>query len=151
MINLNSYGWNDQLNQLKQQSTYKNLIHARVSTVHKTCYEVISENGMFQCELTGTLIYGRSDFELPCTGDWIIFQPFDGNKGIIVDILPRQRILYCKKAEQLLINRLLLRMSIKHLLCKVSTIISMSAEPSALWFSSRKKISIPYWYSIRPI
>ncbi|GAE83538.1 GTPase [Bacteroides reticulotermitis JCM 10512] len=43
-------------------------------------------------------MYGKSDFELPCTGDWVIFQPFDDNKGIIVDRLPRERILYRKKS-----------------------------------------------------
>jgi len=43
------------------------------------------------------MMYGRSDFELPCTGDWVIFQPFDENKGIIVDMLPRERTLYRKK------------------------------------------------------
>ena len=42
-------------------------------------------------------MYGKSDFELPCTGDWVLFQPFDEHKGIIVDILPRERTLYRKK------------------------------------------------------
>lgn len=42
-------------------------------------------------------MFGKSDFELPCTGDWVIFQPFDENKGIIVDMLPRERTLYRKK------------------------------------------------------
>lgn len=81
MINLNNYGWNSRLNQLKQKSTYSTFTHGRISIVHRTCYEVISENGLFQCELTGNMMYGKSDFELPCTGDWIIFQPFDDNKG----------------------------------------------------------------------
>lgn len=97
MINLNNYGWNEKLNQLKQKSVYNSLAHGRVSIVHRTCYEVISENGPFQCELTGNIAYGKSDFELPCTGDWVIFQPFDENKGIIVDILPRERTLYRRK------------------------------------------------------
>ncbi|MGV8090774.1 MAG: ribosome small subunit-dependent GTPase A [Mangrovibacterium sp.] len=98
MINLNTYGWNDKLNQLKQESTYSALTHGRISVVHRTCYDVISENGLFQCELTGNMMYGKSDFELPCTGDWVIFQPFDENKGIIVDMLPRKRTLYRKKS-----------------------------------------------------
>ena len=98
MIDLNIYGWNDNLNQLKQASAYSTLAHGRVSIVHRTCYEVISENGLLQCELTGNMMYGKSDFELPCTGDWVIFQPFDENKGIIVDILPRERTLYRKKS-----------------------------------------------------
>ena len=98
MINLNNYGWNSRLNQLKQKSTYSTFTHGRISIVHRTCYEVISENGLFQCELTGNMMYGKSDFELPCTGDWIIFQPFDDNKGIIVDMLPRERTLYRRKS-----------------------------------------------------
>lgn len=92
------YGWNNKLDQLKQKSPYKSLIHGRVSTVHKTCYDVVSENGMFQCEITGNLMFGKSQSELPCTGDWVVFQPFDENKGIITDILPRERTLYRKKS-----------------------------------------------------
>lgn len=97
MINLNKYGWNDRLDQLKQESTYKTLSYGRITIVHRTCYEVVSESGLFQCELTGSMMYGRSDFELPCTGDWVLFQPFDDSKGIIVDMLPRERTLYRKK------------------------------------------------------
>lgn len=97
MIDLNTYGWNDKLNQLKQESTYNALAHGRISIVHRTCYEVVSENGLYLCELTGNMMYGKSDFELPCTGDWVIFQPFDDSKGIIVDMLPRERTLYRKK------------------------------------------------------
>lgn len=98
MINLNIYGWNDKLNQLKQKSTHNSLAHGRVSVVHRTCYEVISENGVLMCELTGNMMYGKSDFELPCVGDWVIFQPFDPDKGIIIDMLPRERTLYRKKS-----------------------------------------------------
>lgn len=98
MINLNTYGWNDKLNQLKLQSVYKSLAHGRVSIVHRTCYEVISESGLLECELTGNMMYGKSDFELPCTGDWVILQPLDEKKGIIVDMLPREHTLYRKKS-----------------------------------------------------
>lgn len=98
MNNLSLYGWNDSLFQLKQTSQYKHLFHGRVSAVNKTNYEVITESGLLLCELTGNLLYGRSLFELPCVGDWIIFQPFDDNKGIIVDILPRKHTLYRRKS-----------------------------------------------------
>ncbi|WP_165042902.1 ribosome small subunit-dependent GTPase A [Dysgonomonas sp. ZJ709] len=98
MIHLNTYGWDDKLNQLKQESAHKALSHGRVTVVHRTCYEVISESGLHQCELTGNMMFGKSDFELPCVGDWVIFQPFDDNKGIIVDMLPRERTLYRKKS-----------------------------------------------------
>lgn len=98
MMSLSIYGWNATLNQLKQESAHKSLNHGRVAVVHRTCYEVISEDGMFQCELTGNMMYGKSDFELPCPGDWVIFQPFDENRGIIVDMLPRERTLFRKKS-----------------------------------------------------
>ena len=97
MIDLNTYGWNKQLDQLKQESMHNALAHGRVCIVHRTCYEVISANGLFQCELTGNMMYGKSDFDLPCTGDWVLFQPFDEGKGIIVDMLPRKQTLYRKK------------------------------------------------------
>ena len=53
MIDLNRYGWNDKLNQLKQESTYGTLTHGRVAIVHRTCYEVVAGSGVFRCELTG--------------------------------------------------------------------------------------------------
>ncbi len=98
MIDLNRYGWNEQLNQLKQESVYSALTQGRISIVHRTCYEVISENGLFRCELAGNMLYGRAEADLPCTGDWVIFQPFDENKGIIVTVLPRERTLYRRKS-----------------------------------------------------
>ncbi|WP_142688302.1 ribosome small subunit-dependent GTPase A [Chitinophaga polysaccharea] len=98
MNNLSLYGWNDSLFQPKQASQYKHLFHGRVSAVNKTNYEVITESGLLLCELTGNLLYGKSLFELPCVGDWIIFQPFDDNKGIILDILPRKHTLYRRKS-----------------------------------------------------
>ncbi len=98
MIHLHTYGWSNQLHQLKEASPYNTLAHGRVSIVHRTCYDVIAEAGLFQCELTGNMLYGKTEFELPCTGDWVIFQPFDENKGIIVDRLPRERLLYRRKS-----------------------------------------------------
>lgn len=97
-MNLNWYGWNDKLNQLKQESTHNALSHGRVSIVHRTCYEVVSENGLFQCELTGIMMFGKSDVEWPCVGDWVLFQSFDDHKGIIMDMLPRERTLYRKRS-----------------------------------------------------
>jgi ribosome biogenesis GTPase len=96
--NLSLYGWNDRLFQLKQTSEYKHLFHGRVFAVNRTNYQVITETGLLICELSGNLLYGMSLFELPCTGDWIIFQGFDDNRGIIVDILPRKHTLYRRKS-----------------------------------------------------
>ena len=43
MTDLNTCGWNDELNRLKQESTRRALTLARVTVVHRTCYEIISE------------------------------------------------------------------------------------------------------------
>jgi ribosome biogenesis GTPase / thiamine phosphate phosphatase len=92
------YGWNETLFQQKQVSAFNGLEHGRVTVTHKTCYEVISEEGLFTCELTGNMLYGRETAEYPCTGDWVIFQPVDSDKGIIVDLLPRRKALYRLKS-----------------------------------------------------
>lgn len=98
MNNLQLYGWNDSLFQQKQESNYKELAHGRITVTHKTCYEVVAEDGFYTCELAGNMLYGRETSEYPCTGDWIIFQSIDTDKGIILDMLPRQKTLYRLKA-----------------------------------------------------
>ena len=95
--NLSLYGWSDNLFRQKQISQFKDMSHGRIIVTHKTCYEVVAEDGVYLCELTGNMIYSRMPDEYLCTGDWVIFQPFDANKGIIVDTLPRERALYRKK------------------------------------------------------
>ncbi|NDW19403.1 ribosome small subunit-dependent GTPase A [Dysgonomonas sp. 216] len=98
MNNLQLYGWNEELFQQKQNSNYKDLIHGRVTVTHKTCYEVVAESGFYTCELAGNMLYGKDVSEYPCTGDWVIFQPTDTDKGIILDRLPRQKTLYRLKS-----------------------------------------------------
>ncbi len=98
MSQLTKYGWNNNLSQIKHESRYNALSHGRISTVHRTCYEVVSDGGPFMCELAGSLKYGKSEFDLPCTGDWVIFQPFDECHGIVVEVFPRERVLYRKKS-----------------------------------------------------
>lgn len=98
MTDLQLYGWNDELFRQKQNSNFKDLPHGRVTVTHKTCYEVVAESESYTCELSGNMLYGKEPSEYPCTGDWVIFQPVDTDKGIILDSLPRQRTLYRQKS-----------------------------------------------------
>ncbi|MBN2778506.1 MAG: ribosome small subunit-dependent GTPase A [Bacteroidales bacterium] len=98
MKNLTQYGWNTKLQQQKQQSSFADMLHGRVAVTHKTCYDVITDDGLLSCELTGNMLYGRETSEYPCTGDWVILQKIDDAKGIILDMLPRQKALYRLKA-----------------------------------------------------
>jgi ribosome biogenesis GTPase / thiamine phosphate phosphatase len=101
MNNLHKYGWNDSLQQLKEESNFRELLHARVAVTHKTCYDVITEIGMLTCELSGNIMFGRAPSDYPCTGDWVIIQKTDEDKGIILDILPRKNVLYRLKTGTL--------------------------------------------------
>ncbi len=98
MNQLYLYGWNEELFRQKQSSNYKDFLHGRVTVTHKTCYDVVSETGHYTCELTGNMLYGREVCEYPCTGDWVIFQATDEDKGIILDRLPRKKTLYRLKS-----------------------------------------------------
>lgn len=98
MNQLSLYGWDEILSRHKQTSPFKDLPHGRVSVTHKTCYEVTAENGIYFCELTGNILYGKTPEEYPCTGDWVIFQPTGQDKGVITDILPRSHTLYRRKS-----------------------------------------------------
>lgn len=98
MNDLQLYGWNKELFRQKQESNYKDFMHGRVTVTHKTCYEVISETGHYVCELTGNMLYGQDISEYPCTGDWVVFQPTDADKGIIFHRLPRAKTLYRLKS-----------------------------------------------------
>lgn len=97
MANLCLYGWNDQWQQLKNDSSYNNLEHGRIITTHKTRYDVITSEGILSCELTGNILYTKEPDEYPVTGDWVVFQRFD-NMGIIIDTLPHRNILSRKKS-----------------------------------------------------
>lgn len=98
MNNLSLYGWNDTLSSHKQTLPFNTLPHGRVVVTHKTCYEVVAEDGFYQCELSGNVLYSRTTDQYPTTGDWVIFQPTNNQKGIILDILPRKKTLYRKKS-----------------------------------------------------
>ncbi len=98
MNDLQLYGWNEELSQQKQDSHYREFMHGRITITHKTCYEVVSESGHYTCELTGNMLYGRDPSEYPCTGDWVLIQPIDTDKGIILDMLPRKKTLYRLKS-----------------------------------------------------
>ncbi len=95
---LTKYGWNTNLQQQKQKSNFADFMHGRVVVTHKTCYDVITEQGILNCELTGNMLYGRELSEYPCTGDWVLIQQMDDEKGIIMDMLPRQKALYRLKS-----------------------------------------------------
>lgn len=93
-IDLQLYGWNSSLEAEKQNSSFSQLQHGRVAVSHKTCYEVVAESGTYTCELTGNLLYSLNEEQFPCTGDWVLFQAIEAEKGIIYQLFARRKTLY---------------------------------------------------------
>ena len=145
MIRLNAYGWNEKLSRLKRESTYSALPHGRIAIVHRTCYEIVAENGVFQCELRGNMMYEKPAFELPCTGDWVIFSPLMKRKESSSMYCPMNGPCTARKAERFPTGRPSPLTWTRHSLSRAWMIISISAEPSVSWFRYWKRESNPYW------
>ncbi len=67
---------------------------ARVISEHRERYVVVSENGEFSAEVTGTLRFSaleRSDF--PAVGDWVTITVYDDSHALIHKVLPRKSML----------------------------------------------------------
>ncbi|MCH4895906.1 ribosome small subunit-dependent GTPase A [Marinilabiliaceae bacterium JC040] len=95
MENLNKYGLEYYINTLKLEGINNNI--ARVLSVSKTQYTIITENGLLKAELTGNLLNSLNTEDYPKVGDWLEYIDFDST-GIITKILPRYSELYRKKA-----------------------------------------------------
>ncbi|QZT35664.1 ribosome small subunit-dependent GTPase A [Halosquirtibacter xylanolyticus] len=62
----------------------------RVIEEHKQRYIVETETGVVEAEVIGNLLYtalSREDF--PAVGDWVVLMPYDEDKAIIHEVLPR--------------------------------------------------------------
>ena len=92
---LNKYGLLHYLKKTEQQISEENI--AKVISVSKTAYTLITGRGVISAELAGNLMHSLSKEDLPKVGDWVEYIDYDEN-GIINNILPRYSALYRKKA-----------------------------------------------------
>ena len=77
------------------------LFPARVSSQHKTIYQVITENGEIQAEISGKMNYAAAEMaDYPAVGDWVLVDRLDDLDGqaIIHHILTRKSCLQRKAA-----------------------------------------------------
>ena len=87
MIALENYGWNLYPSQYKTNSN-NDLKPGRVTSIRGFKYDVITEHGELEAELSGKLLYGNGVEDLPKVGDWILFMDYD-TMGYIIEVLPR--------------------------------------------------------------
>ena len=96
MIDLPTYGWNHFFHQAKEKSPHKNKKHARVISVHKSQYEIVTEEGFFLSDIVGNIQFLKNALLKPAVGDWVLFEETQGTKRI-VEILKRKTLIARQK------------------------------------------------------
>ncbi|HEY5824073.1 MAG TPA: ribosome small subunit-dependent GTPase A [Cyclobacteriaceae bacterium] len=89
MTLLTEYGWNDfhQNNYININSD-KELAVGRVLSIKGFKYFIVTEAGEMEAELSGKLMYGTANEELPKVGDWTLYKAYD-SLAYLIDVLPR--------------------------------------------------------------
>ena len=94
MYTLNQLGITEALTELIKTPKYSGFEVGRISAEHKERYWLVSEKGEFEGEVTGHMQYtavSRADF--PAVGDWVTFLPYESDKVIIHEVLPRTTVI----------------------------------------------------------
>jgi len=88
MISLDDYGWNifHQQNFIIYQN--QNQSAGRIISVKGFKYDLITENGELEAELSGKLLFGSEPENLPKVGDWVTYLDY-GDAGYIINVLSR--------------------------------------------------------------
>jgi ribosome biogenesis GTPase len=97
MTILNNYGWNGFHAENATSAGHEDLSIGRVISIKGFKYYLISEVGEVETELSGRLLYGTPQDELPKVGDWVRYMNYPG-LGYIISILPRMNELSRKAA-----------------------------------------------------
>lgn len=87
MTTLTDFGWSDFHLQYFTHSN-NGLSAGRVISIRGFKYELITEHGALETELSGKLLYGTLPEDLPRIGDWVFFMKYD-TTGYIIDVFPR--------------------------------------------------------------
>lgn len=94
--NLQKYGWNEFFQDTfeKIHSEKPSLVPGRVISVHRTSYDVMTNDGEITAEITGNRLKDKDVYSKPVVGDWVAISRGKGDEAnIITDILIRASIL----------------------------------------------------------
>ncbi len=100
MFNNLNLGWNNYFqNQINIKPEFHLLMPARVIIENKNRYVVINENGEYEAEVTGKLLFDTEALSMfPKVGDWVMIYPYDDDKALIHSVLERKTIFSRKSA-----------------------------------------------------
>ena len=91
MITLYDLGFSGTSDNIPEISNNPDFQIARIITEHKERYTAKTIQAEYEAEITGNLRFSaKSRTDFPVVGDWVVIQPFDTNKAIIHNILPRK-------------------------------------------------------------
>ena len=99
-MNLLELGWTDAVARHFQKHRGTGVVPGRVACVHASLFIVIAESGEYSAKVSGRFAHtAGSHAEFPAVGDWVAFEPLDGEaKGVIQAVLPRQSAILRKVA-----------------------------------------------------
>lgn len=92
MSTLEQYGWNDYFHNHYKKNTNQDLKPARVISLKGFKYHLITNEGEKPAELSGKLLFGSDQEELPRVGDWVFFLDYE-TEGLITGIIERKNSL----------------------------------------------------------
>ncbi len=95
-IDLKQYAWDAFFAKAKNASKNSDLEHGRVISVHKSKYEVVTQDGVFSCDILGKIQYQKNPLSKPAVGDWVLMKK-EKNTFVIYEILPRKTVLKRQK------------------------------------------------------
>ncbi|MDA3891559.1 MAG: ribosome small subunit-dependent GTPase A [Salinivirgaceae bacterium] len=99
-MKLSTLGYNPIFQQYREEQSLTDFGIARVIRENKERYIVVSENGEFEAQVVGNLIYtATSRFDFPAVGDWVAISELDQNQAIIHAVIKRQSYLARKAIE----------------------------------------------------
>ncbi|SEJ03982.1 ribosome biogenesis GTPase [Dyadobacter sp. SG02] len=88
MTSLTSYGWNTHFEQHFHTYQAQGLEAGRVTAIEGFRHKLITASGNTDALLSGALMNGAENCDLPKVGDWVAFKTYD-NEGIIISLLKR--------------------------------------------------------------
>lgn len=95
MTLLNQYGWAHYQSNISIQLNSEFSL-GRVVSITGFKYHLVTEKGELETELSGKLMYGHTEEELPKVGDWVYFLDYESS-GYIMETLPRVNDLSRKR------------------------------------------------------
>lgn len=88
MTSLTSYGWNAHFEQHFHTYQAQGLEAGRITAIEGFRHKLATSGGLTDAMLSGALMNGADNCDLPKVGDWVAFKPYD-NEGIIISVLKR--------------------------------------------------------------